>query len=186
MARLEPHVQFRGTADHRFSGRSASFWDIVGFAGSTISTMGLGRQTPGTAVWHVVSVLSSISGMVVLTLSMTFVLNVTSVATNSRGMAAQLDRMRRSMDGLADVESEAVVLAYDASIVSNGSVLGKQRASFPLASNFDPEGSQNDIRRAATDFLERLEPLTSRADGSTAARIAVLSQTLRCLSESDI
>ena len=132
----------------------AGFWDVVGFVGSTLSTMGLGVVTPQTPAWHLIAVLISITGMVVLTLTVSYVFNVTNVATASRAYARRLDQLRLK---IAEEEPQAIqasIVSAADSLLDQGTMLIDQRISFPLAAHYDPEGSERDVRRAAQAFIK--------------------------------
>ena len=83
------------------------FWDSVGFAGGTLSTLGLGVVTPLSPWVHVFVVLASVCGMLVLTLSVTYVINVSQVATTSRSVAVQLRDIAAVVEAIPDEDARA-------------------------------------------------------------------------------
>ena len=140
--------------------------DAVGFSGSLLSTLGLGVLTP-TAAWvHVATVLASISGMVVLTLSVTYVLNVSQIATASRGMARRLDGLREACEELGGERDQAAfLLQVDTGLVSDAHELAERRESFRLADLYEREGSDGDVVRAAVQIIPRVERAATVTDG---------------------
>lgn len=152
---------------HDPDGTPANAWDVVGFVGSTLSTMGLGVVTPQIPLWHLVAVLMSITGIIVLTLTVSYVFNVTNVATTSRAYARRLDQLRIEIEGEQPKLIQSVVLSSSDSLLDQGTILIDQRSSFPLAVHYDREGSEKDVRRAARAFLE----LPELSDGDAVDRI---------------
>ncbi|TCD15307.1 hypothetical protein [Oricola cellulosilytica] len=61
------------------------------FVGSALSTVGASNARAGTTVWDIVAMAAAVNGMVVLTLSVTFVLNVTQTVTTGRGVVMLAD-----------------------------------------------------------------------------------------------
>lgn len=62
--------------------------DTLAFIGSALSTVGASNARPASSIWDNVSMLTAINGMVVLTLSVTFVLNTTQTVAAGRGFSA--------------------------------------------------------------------------------------------------
>lgn len=157
----------------------AGLFDIVGFVGSTLSTMGLGVITPQIPFWHLVAVGISIAGMVVLTLTMSYVFNVTSVATSSRSYTRRLDLLREETEPLEPTEARELLLASLESLLDQGTILIDRRRSFPLAVHYDRDGSDGDVRRAIRDFdFGRLQEVISVADRVQNARLTMLQRIL--------
>lgn len=155
--------------------------DTVGFAGSAISTMGLGVITPQAPRWHIAAVLASISGMVVLTLSMTFVLNVTQIATQSRALRRQFDRAREGMERLAPSERAELALSSDAVTVDGAERLTQSRQCFPLVIHYDRRGGRDDIGRAAKDLLDTLPAASAASNRVGSERLILLRRAIEGL-----
>ncbi len=60
------------------------------FVGYTVFTMGNGDFTPNGGVWQVATALTTASGMLFVTLSVTYVLNVLSAVTQKRSLASNI------------------------------------------------------------------------------------------------
>ena len=146
-------------------GLAVTGWDAAGFAGSALSTLGLGVLTPREAWLHLLVVVASVSGMVVLTLSVTYVLNVSQIATASRAMARRLDALR---DACAEVESQdgsrELLLQIDTQLSADSHRLAESLDSFPLARVYESRGSERDVVRAAAQAgaaITRVRPRTA-------------------------
>lgn len=165
--------------------------DAAGFAGSLLSTLGLGVLTPTAGSVHVLAVLASISGMVVLTLSVTYVLNVSSIATASRAMALRLDGLREGCETLADGRDDALaadrmaaeyLLQVDASLAADAHQLAEQRESFRLADLYERRGSDRDVVRASVQIGPRIERAARAVDAEIdTLRLDGLAAALRRL-----
>lgn len=60
----------------------------LGYVGEALSTLGGGKTEPGSAPWELVTVLVGVNGMIVLTLSVSFVLNTTQTVAAGRAFLA--------------------------------------------------------------------------------------------------
>lgn len=60
----------------------------LAFVGKALSTLGGGMVLPGTPMWELITVIVGVNGMVVLTLSVSFVLNTTQSVTLGRAFLA--------------------------------------------------------------------------------------------------
>lgn len=156
-----------------------SLEDIISFTGSTISTMGLGVLTPKAAGWHAVTVLSSITGMVVLTLSVTYVLNVTQVATQSRAFCRQLDKLTEAVRRLSRHDGAALLLSMDDTLNDSASFLRQSRTCFPLATYYDRRGTRDDVERGARDLTVAMPEDAPTLGPSERARLAILRENLQ-------
>ena len=76
------------------------------FVGYTVFTMGNGDFTPNDGIWQVATSLTTASGMLFVTLSVTYVLNVLSSVTQERSLA-------NSINGLGAQSSEILETSWD-------------------------------------------------------------------------
>ena len=160
-------------------------WDALGFSGSTLSTLGLGVLTPNLAWIHVLTVVSSVSGMIVLTLSMTYVLNVSQIATASRGMALWLGDIDEMADGRSDDMAARIVLEAGDGLLPQVRQLTEQRFSFPLAGVYEWRGAERDVVRAAVALQTTVHKVRIHApDEVGALRLQRLERALGDLSRS--
>ena len=70
------------------TGVPATFWERIYFTGYTISTLGLGDFVPQGDVWRVITALASLSGLFLVTLSITYLVPVLSAVAAKRQIAA--------------------------------------------------------------------------------------------------
>ncbi|MEH6665781.1 MAG: potassium channel family protein [Brevundimonas sp.] len=71
-------------------GQPADLWSRIYFAGFNIFTLGLGDYRPVGAAWQMATVLASASGLVVVTLGITYLLPVLSHAVSRQALAGQV------------------------------------------------------------------------------------------------
>lgn len=64
--------------------------DRIYFAGYTLLTLGLGDYVPGDGIWQLATVLTTGSGLVLVTLSITYLVPVASAVVQGRQLAAQI------------------------------------------------------------------------------------------------
>ncbi|WP_226483232.1 potassium channel family protein [Natrinema amylolyticum] len=76
------------------------------FVGYTVFTMGNGDFTPNGGIWQVATALTTASGMLFVTLSVTYVLNVLSAVTQKRSLAS-------SIHGLGGQSTEILETSWD-------------------------------------------------------------------------
>lgn len=75
------------------SGRPAGGWARVYYAGFSAFSLGTGDYRPEGTLWQLASVVSVLTGMSVLTLSVTYVLGVVSAETHKRQVASSIAAM---------------------------------------------------------------------------------------------
>ncbi len=80
--------------------RPASFWDRVYFTGYTISTLGLGDYIPQGQVWEILTSVASLTGLSLITLSITFLVPLGQAATQKRQLAAQIAGLGETADAI--------------------------------------------------------------------------------------
>ena len=166
-------------------GSVLTMWDALGFSGSTLSTLGLGVLTPKFAWIHVLTVVSAVSGMIVLTLSVTYVLNVSQIATSSRAIARWLDDLYAMAKELDPSDAARLLLQSDTSLRQSLRLLTEQRTSFPLAGIYEWRGSDRDVIRAAVELQASVRRIRAEAsDPVSAVRFATLDAALGELSRS--
>jgi hypothetical protein len=75
------------------TGRPASVLDVVYFAGTAISTLGVGDFVATTAGWRVVAAAAAFSGLALMTLAITYLFSVMSAVVERRALATQLSAL---------------------------------------------------------------------------------------------
>lgn len=72
------------------TGRPANWWEKVYFAGTTVSTLGPGDLVAGGPVWQTLTATASLSGLLVATLAITYLVPVVGAVTHHRQVALQI------------------------------------------------------------------------------------------------
>lgn len=78
------------------TGEPASFVDTVAFAGSAISTLGASLVGPTNGWWDMLSMAAAVNGMVVLTLSVSYVLSIRQTTMQARSWALRYNALKAS------------------------------------------------------------------------------------------
>ena len=154
----------------------------VGYVGSLLSTVGLGVVTPdGGQGFYIASVLAAMSGMVMLTLTVSYIFNVTAVVNASRALAHRLDLLRERMDRQDGESALRLVMHSCEHLLDQATMLAERRQSFPLAVLYDREGSERDVRRAAAAFEHEMHACVPGSDRVTTTRIEMLHAVIRLI-----
>ncbi len=67
------------------------WWDVYAHVGHLLSTLGAGKTAAGDTLWYVVGVFVAVEGMVILTLSVSFILTSTQTVNAGRGFTILLN-----------------------------------------------------------------------------------------------
>jgi hypothetical protein len=150
----------------------ATFVQIVAYAGSTLSTLGASTVEPTNGWWDILSMIAAINGMVVLTLSVTFVLNILQTVMSSRSFAIRYNALLESADARgADRTPDRV-----ASLGTDLCNLAVKLTSSPLTGFFvpdDPSMSFPNTISHLCDLMEQKE-LTSWSHAIEGDELAAL------------
>lgn len=76
----------------------AGLIDRIAFAGSALSTLGASIVTPTSGWWDMLSMLAAVHGMIVMTLSVSFILTILQTTMEARGLAARCNALIGSED----------------------------------------------------------------------------------------
>lgn len=84
----------------------------LSYVGEALSTLGGGNSVPGSAGWELATVLVGVNGMIVLTLSVSFVLNTTQTVTAGRAFLAHSAASRElAVEPVSDLKPLANLVA---------------------------------------------------------------------------
>lgn len=130
------------------------------FSGFLIFTLGVGDYIPLEGFWQVLSIIASGTGLLFITLGVTYVLNVLEAVTNKRVLAD-------SVTGLADNGSDLVISAWNGkdyhnfdlllnTLSSQLSVLTAQHKAYPVLHFYYSESKDKDLPTALAIFDEAL------------------------------
>ena len=79
-----------GAVREASNGDPGDLVDRIYFAGYTILTLGLGDEVPGDGIWQLATILAAGTGLVLVTLSITYLVPVASAVVQRRHLAAQI------------------------------------------------------------------------------------------------
>ena len=124
----------------------ADLWARFYFTGFTVFTLGTGDYVPRGPLWQVATVIASGTGLVLVTLAITYVLSVTSSVTQRRQLAAQIstlgtspvDVLRRAWNGKSFAGLESALQTLPSGLTD----LAQRHLAFPVLHYFhSPERS---------------------------------------------
>lgn len=93
----------RGAADLRTAdGAPTGWWDTLYYAGYTVSTLGTGDVVPAGPVGQMLTVVASITGLLVLTMAITYLVPVLRAAADRRILASTIHALGTSPQQIAD------------------------------------------------------------------------------------
>jgi hypothetical protein len=78
------------------SGAPATTWELVYYAGYTISTLGIGDFVPDGPAWQLFTAVASSSGFVLFSLSISYVVPIVSAAAQTRRLAEYVTALGRT------------------------------------------------------------------------------------------
>lgn len=118
------------------TGEYANWGERIYFVLYTLSTLGLGDFEPSNVVWQFTTAIASISGFVLLSLSITYLLPVVSAATNKRQLALYIS-------SLGGTPEEILTRAWNGKdfgqlsqhlihLTSQITMLGEQHLTYPI------------------------------------------------------
>lgn len=123
------------------TGQPATLVQTVAFAGSALSTLGASTVSVTGGWWDILSMIAAVNGMILLTLSVSFVLNVLQTTNSARAFAMRFNALARTAgdsQGPAQVaglgpDLAAVAVKMVASPLPGFFVPDDPRMDFPLA-----------------------------------------------------
>ena len=75
------------------TGKSASFWEKFYYAGYSLSTLGIGDVVPNSDGYRVITILNALTGLVLITLSVTYLVPVLSAVSFKRKLSTFIYHM---------------------------------------------------------------------------------------------
>ncbi|TRO67055.1 potassium channel family protein [Christiangramia sabulilitoris] len=74
----------------------ANFWQIVYYSGYSISTLGMGDYVPSADIWRIVTSIYSFTGLILLTMSVTYFIPVLSAVIEQRKLGIKMSTLGSS------------------------------------------------------------------------------------------
>ncbi|MFC0199006.1 hypothetical protein [Paracoccus rhizosphaerae] len=126
---------------HPDTGAPATMVETIAFAGSTLSTLGASTVTVTSGGWDMLSMIVALNGMIVLTLSVSFLLSIVQTTNSARTFASRFRFLKSATpDGAAAERIEGlgpdllgVVVMLTASPLPRFFVPGDPVMDFPTA-----------------------------------------------------
>lgn len=131
------------------TGEPATFVQILAFAGSALSTLGASTVGPTNGWWDILSMVAALNGMVVLTLSVSFVLNILQTTSQARSWAIRYHALREDAAAQEGEKGPASVASLGPELCSIAASL----TASPLTGVFVPKDSLMSFPKALGDLF---------------------------------
>ena len=123
----------------------AGFADVVYFAGYTMTTLGQGDFRPVGAPWQLATVLGSMSGLFVLTFSITYIVPVLQAAVHRRHVATWISGLglsaRSILQNTWDADGDCSALqSHLQALTPELALLSQRHRTYPVLHYFHGEG----------------------------------------------
>ncbi|WP_404419455.1 ion channel [Marinospirillum sp.] len=145
---------------HSGEASGVGIYDVIYFVGFTLSTLGVGDLAPATPAAQMATVLASITGLLIVTLVVTYAISVVSAAVARRVLAYKIHlnggEESEFLTEFHDLEGFAL---WTGGIRSDLIACTEQRLAFPILDNF----VSKDERFSLPVQLARLGLITYRA-----------------------
>lgn len=164
------------------AGEPAGVIERVAFAGVSLSTLGASIVDPGNGWWNALAMVAAVNGMIVLTLSVSFVMNVLQTTAAARALALRV--------GALDARSEAMDRpALEAGLAALGPALAHvvmELRGAPIVGYFCTRERAINFALAVLTLCDLVEARVSpERPGDEPAGLSELRDGLRELSELD-
>lgn len=121
-------------------GHAAGVWDRAYYVGGLLSTLGVGDFASGTSFWRMLSVIASLAGLTIVTLSISNFVTVVFALSETRAIAAELSSLgERGADmlraGWNGKNFDPLMQRFD-SILSRLFVHAERAAAFGMVNHF--------------------------------------------------
>jgi hypothetical protein len=118
------------------SGLPAGGWERVYFAGSTLFTLGSGDFQPGGAIWQILTVGAVVTGLSLVTLVLTYLMQVMRAVTEKRQLANTIealgDRPEEIVTAAATSGSWSGIEQHLVALTPQVDMLAQQHLAFPV------------------------------------------------------
>lgn len=154
----------------------------IAFAGSSLSTLGGSLVNPGGPFWDALSMIAALNGMIVLTLSVSFVQGVIKVTSDGRSMALQVTALLLKKKEM----SREAVLEELSGLADPITLLVMELRSTPMVGYFSTRRSQINFPSALISLVDLIEEADRPPrPAQQVAKLAQLRLALRELGELD-
>ncbi|GAA4746240.1 ion channel [Modestobacter marinus] len=150
------------------SGAPASVWERFYFAGYNVATLGNGGFQPAGAGFQLATMASALSGMLLITLGVSYLTSVISAVVGKRSFASQVTGFGSTgaemAAGLATPGTAFPAVVSLSSLSSALTTLGQQHRAYPLLHAYRPRTPELGTAPAVAVLLDAVLALSSAAD----------------------
>ena len=130
-----------GSIHHSSTGRPASTTDVAYYAGFSVSTLGVGDFVADGSTWRLLTSIASFSGLVVVTLAITYLLSVMSAVVSRRALATRIHALGDSAGdivarGWGGRDFSALFVQQLLELPQQLSVVAEQHLAYPVLQYF--------------------------------------------------
>ncbi|MGY2064551.1 ion channel [Blastococcus sp. SYSU DS0619] len=150
------------------SGAPASVWERFYFAGYSVATLGNGGYQPAGAGFQLATMAAALTGMLLITLGVSYLTSVISAVVGKRSFASQVTGFGGSgaemAAGLAVPGSAVPAVVSLSSLSATLSTLAQQHRAYPLLHAYRPRAAELGTAPAVAVLLDATLVLSSSAD----------------------
>ncbi len=155
------------------SGAPASVWERFYFAGYNVATLGNGGYQPAGAGFQLATMAAALSGMLLITLGVSYLTSVISAVVGKRSFAAQVTGFGSTgtemATGLVTPGTTVPAVVSLSALSSTLTTLSQQHRAYPLLHAYRPRAAELGTAPAVAVLLDAVLVLSSAAD--PAARV---------------
>ncbi|MCZ2817707.1 potassium channel family protein [Modestobacter sp. VKM Ac-2984] len=150
------------------SGAPASVWERFYFAGYNVATLGNGGYQPAGAGFQLATMASALSGMLLITLAVSYLTQVISAVVGKRSFASQVTGFGSTgaemAAGLASPGTAFPAVVSLSSLSSTLTTVAQQHRAYPLLHAYRPRTPELGTAPAVAVVLDAVLVLSSAAD----------------------
>lgn len=150
------------------SGAPASVWERFYFAGYNVATLGNGGYQPAGAGSQLATMASALSGMLLITLGVSYLTSVISAVVGKRSFAGQVTGFGSTgaemAAGLASSGTAFPAVVSLSSLSSTLTTVGQQHRAYPLLHAYRPRSPELGTAPAVAVLLDAVLVLSAAAD----------------------
>lgn len=143
------------------TGDPAGGVSLVYFVGFTIFTLGIGDFVPADGVWQIVTAVASFSGLLLVTLAITYLLSVVSAVVSRRSLAVHVHSLGSTpaeivVGGWTGSSFSSAFVQHLVSLASELATLSEQHLAYPVLHYFHPRDPATAGSVAIADLSEAM------------------------------
>ncbi|MGY1718079.1 ion channel [Blastococcus sp. SYSU DS0552] len=150
------------------SGAPASVWERFYFAGYNVATLGNGGYQPAGAGFQLATMAAALSGMLLITLGVSYLTSVISAVVGKRSFASQITGFGNTgtemAAGLVAAGTALPAVVPLSSLSAALATLGQQHRAYPLLHAYRPRTPELGTAPAVAVLLDATLVLSSAAD----------------------